>query len=518
MTATPVISVQMEGHVGIQDPDGFVIQDPDGFDIEAMDWADITSDVVRTVPLSFISGNQGHDITDRMSDVGTLSMALNNSDRNSAGLAGYYSPDSGNCRDNFKQDTPVRVVIVSDSVTYYPWRGYIVSISPAPGQRQSRLTMVTACDYFMYLQGDEKFEGVPVQVNKRDDELLPLITALAPFEPLNFDYDVGDDTYTYAFHDEQSGQSSLARICQKLVQSGLGKLYLRDSETLRYISRTGALLAVDPVATLDNTMRELSIKRDESSRVKKIVVTAYPAQLDTSNVVIWQLNKSIELGASESATFIMRLRDPSGRATRSAASSTVVPVADTDFKFSSVDGSGNDKNGDITFEYGSGADAIEVTITNTSGVTGYLWFFQPRGKLIYLYEPLPVTALTGQERGTTRELNMWYQDDVFVAQDIATVLSAWYAVPISNINSVSFVANSSDELMLAALEVQLGDLVLIKEAQTGVDANFFVGGRKFEITNAGRSMRVTWALTPGNQLLDVFILDQSALDVDVLGA
>ncbi len=214
----------------------------------------------------------------------------------------------------------------------------------------------------------------------------------------------------------------------------------------------------------------------------------------------------------------MRLRDPSGRATRSASYSTVPPAATTDYKFSSTDGSGIDKNADLTISYAVGADTVDVTVTNTSGVTGYLWFFQPRGKLVYLYEPVSVFGYTGQDRGQNLEINMWYQDDVFVAQDIVTVVSSWYAVPISNISSVSFYASANDTLMLAALEVQPGDLVLIKEIQTGVNATFFVNGKKTEITAGGRIIKVTWALTPANQLLDVFILDLGALDVDALGA
>jgi hypothetical protein len=525
MTAIPALVVEMEMSTAILDPDGFNITDPDGFNIEdPSGWGDVTADIRTAVPISYSLGNTGHTLQDRMGDVGALTLAFDNSIGNSVGMAGYYSPDSGNCRDGFVQDASLRITITASAIAYYQWQGYITNITPDAGIYERQLTMVAAVSWFRYLE-ETKFEAVAVQVNKRDNELLTTLFALLPVPPEATDFDTGDDQYTYAFHDEQSGQSSIARLCQKLMVSGLGKLYERGgtttAQTIKYISRTGALLTTTPVATLSDTMTDLKVTRDDTSRVKKVVIVPYPAQVDTSNVVMWQLNKSIAISAGASVVFTMRLRDPSGRATGVANFSTLAPVADTDYKFSSVDGSGNDKNANITFAYAAGADAIDVTATNTSGTTGYLWLFTPRGKLIYLYEPVPVVKLTGQARGVVLQLDMWYQDDPLVALDIATIVAAWYSVPQSNISEVTFIANKSDALMLAALQVQPGDLVQITETQTAINESFFVNGKRTVITAGGPggpNIKVTWALTPANQLLDVFILDQSALDVDALGA
>jgi len=97
MTAVPVITVEMENVLSfLRDPDGVIISDPDSYPIEVPGWGDITTDVLQVAPITYFMGNRGHEIDDRMADVGTLTMALNNSAANSQSTASIYSPDHGN--------------------------------------------------------------------------------------------------------------------------------------------------------------------------------------------------------------------------------------------------------------------------------------------------------------------------------------------------------------------------------------------------------------------------------------
>lgn len=520
---TTSIFLEMEGFDNILDPDSLIIYDPDNLSILVPGgYMDLTPDTRTAIPITYTSGNRGRTIEDRVADEGVLTFGLDNSQGNSAGLLGYYSPDSGNRRVGFNQDANLRIRIVSEGITYYQWQGVISIITPDAGIYGRRLTMITALDYIHYL-AETDFINVPIQANKRDDQLIATLVAEAPVAPQGTDYDIGDDTYTFAFHDEISGTSRLLTVIQKAMMSGLGKFYVRggtvSAGVLTYISRSNALRAAAPVATLDNTMSGLSVTRDDTSLVRSITAITYPAQVDSSNVVLWQLNNEIELTAGASLTFTMQLRDPNGRATRVAMQSMLAPVADTDYKFSTVSGSGNNLNANITFVYGAGSDSIDVTIHNTSAGIGYLWFFQPRGKAIYLYEPTVHRELTGQNTGHNLNLEMIYQSNVFTGQDIASFVAYWYAFPVSNISSVKFVANRSANLMLAALQVEPGDMVVIREQLTGVGDSFFVNGITKTITS-GNIITVDWALAPANQILSSFVLDSATsgvLDVNALG-
>jgi hypothetical protein len=307
-----------------------------------------------------------------------------------------------------------------------------------------------------------------------------------------------------------------------MMMSGMGKLFVRGgttySETLTYINRQNIFDPGSAVAALDNNMVGLQLIRDESSVVKKVSVTTYPVQIDSTDVILWQLNTPLQVDPGIPKTFTMSLRDPDGRATKVAALSLVDPVADTDYKFSSVSGSGNDLNADLDFSYSDGTNSIDVTVTNNSTKVGYLWYFFPRGKGVYLYEPVPTSKLTGQSFGKTLSIDMPYQDDEVVGTSIASLYSGWFSVAKSNITSCKIIGNKSDELMTAALTVQPGDYVTIKETQTGIDTGFIVNGIDKELIplSSGVMVNATWYLCQA-QIVTGFILDTSILDTDLLG-
>lgn len=521
--ASATLYIDVECYSPLLDPDGLIINDPDGDPIEVLSgWVDITDDIRITVPVNYSTGNPNNDIEARVADEGVLRLAYDNSEGNSEGLKGLYSPDHVSADESFVQNQPIRIRLVSNAITYYQWRGSISTIEPSSGSYGERITYVEAVDFMRYFY-ETDFTNVNIQTNKRDDELLTTLLTQLPRQPENTDFDTGNDEYSYAFHDEIAGTSHIVSVIQKMMMSGLGKFFVRGgttySETLTYINRQNILNPGAAVAALDNNMVGLSLIRDDSSLIKRVNVTSYPVQIDTSDVILWQLNSEISIDPGVTKTFQMTLRDPNGRATNVAALSMLTPVANTDYKFSSVSGSGSDLNASLSITYSDGTSTIDVTVTNNAAVTGYLWYFFPRGKGIYMYEPITTSVLTGQTFGKTLNVDMVYQEDVNVAKDIATILADWYSIPRSNITSCKIIGNKSDALMEAALTVQPGDYVTIKEDQTGIDTGFIVNGIDKELTPVGDGILVnaTWYLCQA-QIVVGFILDVSRLDVDVLGA
>jgi len=519
--ASATLYIDVECYGPLFCPDGLVINDPDSDPIEILGWTDITSDIRTSIPVTYSHGNPNNDIEARVADEGVLRLAFDNSEGNSAGLAGLYSPDHTNADECFVQNQPIRIRIIYNTVTFYEWRGSISSITPSPDSYGERITWVEAKDFMRYFY-ETDFTNVNIQIDKRDDELLTTLIAQLPRQPEALDLDTGNDQYSYSFHDEINGTSHIITVIQKMMMSGLGKFFVRGgttySETLTYINRQNILAPGTPVAALDNNMVGLELVRDESSLVSKVKVTTYPVQIDSADVILWQLNNPIQIDPGTPKIITMTLRDPNGRATNIAALSLVAPVADTDYKFSSVSGSGNDLNADLDFSYSDGTYSIDVTLTNNSTKVGYLWYFFPRGKGVYLYEPVPTSKFTGQAFGKTLSIDMPYQDDEIVGTSIASLYSGWFSVARSNITSCKIIGNKSDALMTAALTVQPGDYVTIKEDQTGIDTGFIVNGIDKELIPIGDGVLVnaTWYLTQA-QIVTGFILDTSVLDTDLLG-
>ena len=162
-------------------------------------------------------------------------------------------------------------------------------------------------------------------------------------------------------------------------------------------------------------------------------------------------------------------------------------------------------NGDLDITVTLGADIATVALTNNSASTGYLWFHQQRGLGAYLYEPVTVYSETGQPDGETLTVDMIYQDDQYIGLDISTLLTYWYVMDQTDVESVTFIANRNQDLMDAAF-VEPGGLVTISETQSGVSNNYIVNGTTKNY-KAGDILEVTWFLTPANQISDVCRLD-----------
>jgi hypothetical protein len=506
MTAVYLQDVKLEMVLTdpLLDAEGNPILDAQGNAITLKGWLDVSTDVLTEGDVTWTRGNTGRTIFDRVGNIGTLRYTLNNSEANSAQTAGYYSPDHASVADEFGMDTQVRLTITENSIAHAEWQGTIKRIQPDSNQHGKKRTVITAEDWMANAYRD-KIRGITVQVNKRDDEIITTLLALASKAPLATNLAVGDDTYTYALHDENSLTSTLARVFQKLAMSGLGKIFLTGYETLTYIPRSGLLVSGTPAATLSDTMTSMRVTRDKSQRIQKVLVTTYPVQLDASPAVLWASQRERQINAGESVEFDVSLRDPAGRATRISATALTTPVANTDYKFSSVSGSGTDLNGSLGIIATLQADIVPMNLTNNSASNGYLWFHQQRGTGVYLYEPITVSALTGQPDGETLDIDMVYQDDPNVGDDILSLVTLWNTADKSDIEAITFIANTNQTLMDAAFLDQ-NELVEISETQTGISNNFLINGWS-KTLRRGTILQTTWYVTGANQLSGVCYLD-----------
>jgi hypothetical protein len=498
------VKIEMVLNIPLVNQDGDYLTDENGNILVAQGWSDVSADVLTAGNVTWTRGNNGKTIFDRVGNVGTLRFTLNNSEANSALTAGYYSPDNVNVAARFNLDTQVRLTITENAVVHQEWQGTISSIQPESNQHGKKKTVIMAEDWMANAYRD-KIRGITVQTSKRDDQIITTLLTLASNQPLATSFSTGDDTYTYSLHDENSLTSTLARVFQKLAMSGLGKIFLTGYGTLNYLTRSTLLVSTTPDATLNDTMTSIRVTRDKSQRIQDVFVTTYPAQLDTSTAVLWSSQRERVIAAGASVEFDVSLRDPSGRATRISATALTTPTADTDYKFSSISGSGNDLNASLGITATLKADVVTMNLTNNAGLTGYLWLHQQRGTGVYLYEPITVSAETGQADGETLDIDMVYQDDPNVGDDILGLVTLWQASDQSNVEAVSFVANTNQTLMDAAFLDQ-NDLVEISETQTGINEAFLINGWSKTLTN-GTILQPTWYLVSANQLSGLCYLD-----------
>ena len=90
MTTPDAFHVEMDFGSPILDMTGSAILDMTGSAILDTGWADVQDDVLTDTPITIFQGQRNGDIKDRVADVGTIKLLMNNNDSNSASAVGYY--------------------------------------------------------------------------------------------------------------------------------------------------------------------------------------------------------------------------------------------------------------------------------------------------------------------------------------------------------------------------------------------------------------------------------------------
>ena len=76
--ATCTLKVELTGLVSLVDETAQVLMDENGDTLVADGWVDVSEDIVLS-GTTWMQGNSGNSITDRVDNIGSLSFSLNNS-------------------------------------------------------------------------------------------------------------------------------------------------------------------------------------------------------------------------------------------------------------------------------------------------------------------------------------------------------------------------------------------------------------------------------------------------------
>ncbi len=524
MPALEKIQFDMDLGEAILDMTGDPIKDMTADPILDMDWTEVTD--VLDDPISIKRGNTDGLPFARVAETGTMTIILDNSSNNSAGLEGYYSPDHANCRSGFRKGKRLRIGLKrTGQPMYYKFQGKLLDIEPEPGLLSRKTTRVSVVDW-MDVAGRTPMPRLAALASKRDDQALQAILDALDEKPFATDLPAGPYTYDYVFSDIQDENDKILAALQALANSGLGRFVIKGGENSGEILTYQDIYSLtDPGATalvtLNNSFLGLpGLGRRAYKRVKRVQGTVYPLELDGSPVVLYSLPQSIHIGPGGTAEFTIYYRDTSSSKNRIAVTAVEDLVPDTDFKFSSTDGAGNDMNGDLSRVMTKGGNSVGLRLTNTSpGTTGYLWFLQVRGTGIYRTNPITYVATDDsvkESEAITLDLRMPYQNDYNVAADITTAVLGWLDAEVTDVPAAEVAANISQELLDAVVEGESGDLIEVIDDVSGISYLFVMLGYELTVNFIG-DLRCKWYLayaivTSAFLTLDVDGMD--ALDTD----
>lgn len=501
-------------------------------------WVDLNGYRLQAAGITASMGLRSSRPIDRVASTGQLSLVLHNVDN-------LFTPGHVNCMPGFQSGMRFRLAFTYEGRRMTRFYGIVPPDGIEIGTTQfMTVTRVKVLDY-MEQFAVHQLNLPAYTTNKRLEQVVALILANMPVKPLSVSYGTGKSTFASVFDTLRDKTRAMQEV-SKATLSELGYVYVKQSATSDEIltvesrgSRSGKTLATVNVRTVaepdmrvteagntriteagdvretqaefttvdavfNNNYREIGVKHAESY-YNQIDTKAYPRRIDTSDVILFSLERPLEVGANQTVTMKGRFRDPNQEAQTVAALSTVTPVAGTDYIFNAAeDESGANLTANLSVTAVYGANGVDYTLTNNGAITGYVTQLLARGKGVYIYRPVEKTtedsALVATDGARTLNLDLLYQDNTLQTADIGSALLEKYKQKYTTIQSVTFIANRDDKsviqkgigtetvyfqdyLLNAFMDLNIGDKIKIIAPSVGIEQDCFIQSIDFTITS-----------------------------------
>jgi hypothetical protein len=489
-------------------------------------WVDLTTDVYVPDKIRCTWGMSGNTPLDRIAQTGTMYFTLVNTSKK-------YSPDTTSALAGWKKGVPVKLVVSYDGLDYVRWYGVVDGLTIDAGTKSNRRCFVSCVDWMDYAAKYPLVNPGLLQ-NKTADQGLTTLVAGMPIQPKATSYDTGVTNFKTLF-DTVTTKTKAYTEFTKLSLSEVGYIYLRkdrvNGETLVFdgnhkrnglntltpiplsnkdsgfllmetgdhlLLETGDKILLDQTQTvsIDNTMVDMTIEYGRNI-VNRVTAIASPKRVDTSNQVLWALSSPLLLGSGVTTTFRAGYSDPTGGAIVNAMPGTMVaPVSGTDYAmFQNADGTGTNYTANLTIVAVYGTEGVTYTLTNTSDTSAWITLLQARGFGVYSYNP---TESSQEDSASFNEfgyqsltINQVYQQTPDVGIMEGAKILEREKQPRSVLQKIIMIANKSTTSMEAFLNIDVGDLVYIKEDQTGTDGYYYIQGLEFTISDE-RIITFSW--------------------------
>jgi hypothetical protein len=498
-------------------------------------WTDITSYCLQEIPKQSYRGMASNAVDDRLARVGSFTFTVQN-------ITGKFDPDSATALAGWGKGTLIEMRVLYQTRSFKRFRGHIDSIKPNDISNGDHTCTVTVYDFMDYIY-NAPFTTPAIQTNKTGDVAVNALIAALPIQPQATSIQVGSYTYPAIFDTATTG-TKMSTELQKIVNSEGSYFYVRCDnvygETLVFenaLARNGLVTKkatetynlpipiynshylIDHLGRylVDHLGRKLkaneatthtfdytftgshlnSQDRNNGTVINKATIKAYPKKTDTSNQVLYKLDSPMLLGSGETKTFNGRYTNPTQTtSTQVNAVQTSMSVTTKTMNTAS-DGSGTDLSANLTATAVFYSSYPEWTVTNSSGYAGYITVLTASGLGIYQDNPIEfsVQDTTSQNTYGVNELKIdqQYQRDIAAgAQLVAGVLDE-NKQPSTKWDKVTFLADKSDELMIAFLNVDIGDMIRITNSSLNTDSWYYIQGIEFTIST-GELIMFSWII------------------------
>jgi hypothetical protein len=420
---------------------------------------------------------------------------------------GRFSPEGASALENFTLGRVVRIRVVFAGSLIELFRGTITKIDPSAGRKGERRCLVTAEGWLSRMR-QQPFE-LPLQTNRRADQIAGAIIDAVGVYPPGYGsggghtyFETGVETFPY-FADNLDDNARVYDALRVLAASeATGRFYQARNGRLRFWDRRYLMKQHAVQATFDNSMAEMDYVYGESIR-NQVVVKYHPRQYeDDGPYVLSTHDEGIKFrSAQEEKEIYLRYSDESDLTV--STTDPIRPVRRVDYW-------GNDEedgSGDLDF-----SNALVVSAEHLG--TYSKWTVRNSGLSFWL-------AAGATQRGNDRITDRGRQevrrsDAASIASyglyphtidtqaqpshDVARALAYWtvgkFGQPRGEVGRLTIRPLRDATLRAQAVERQIGDRVRLKESQTGVDADYFIVGERWRVSEGAKDVEVSWVVEP----------------------
>jgi hypothetical protein len=477
-------------------------------------WTDVSDDLRRSEGVRFSRGLPGNTPKDLVAKTGVFGFFLDNSEGNSEGLLGLYSPGHANCRAGFDRNIGVRLSYTVNGSDIVVFTGRMDSISPTTGLHERRLVECFAVDY-MNEFSKKRLNNLEIQVDIAEHDAFQMIVDTMPLQPRALEITDGLDTIPYMFDTVKDERSAPMNETQKLCQSTLARVYVQKNGTLTYeprgiravnISNNVVELTASDIPADSVTQDALKVIDARGKRFNKFVATLHPRTVGTvPDVVLFAIESPIEVAANSSFGVRGTYTDPAQDARRAGGLDMLPAVAGTDYEFNTeADGSGLDVTADVTVTTEFTANSVLFLID--APVNCWAITLQARGTMVKALSNISVQAEDEDDIADYGEigftLDMPYTVDPVYANEVVQ-----YFLYISQQNtrraeSHKMLLNGlTDERAALMLNRDISDRIGVTEVMTvlplAVRSGFYIQAVSMEEDGEGR-VWLTWDFAPSD--------------------
>ena len=455
-------------------------------------------------------------------DNASLTLTLDNTDR-------LFSPENASSPlfGKLVPQRPVRIQSNDGTTTRTHWVGWIDSIQPVVGRYGARTVELVAVGAMQFLKATET--ALPLQRNRRTDEVIAdLIKEVVIPPALNRAWVLGRtggseltaSTYlatTAAYSDLETGVRTLGIAADNWVRQGgytdvvqdsfdvyraigdvtaaeRGRFFFDREGKAVFWNRHHLLQGATPLAAFDDSMTGLTYSYAGLDALKnEVTVIAHPRTISASaDDVLWKLDEAvITVEASKPRTVYVKYDDEANK--RVGAEEVTVNNVTFEQGTAAVTVKANANGAELTFTAAGGQDAVVKTC-------------EVRGRKIVDSGQMEAKSASAQSimdygRRALR-LNLPSVDTLDEAAAIAGHEQRKRSQPRGLVQTVTLASHGKqggaqhDEQLARTL----GDLITVKETQTGHEGQYHVIGEAHELSAGATLWKTTWYLEPAEAI------------------